>query len=318
MPHLARPAALQPGDRVRIVSPASPPGRDSIALGCELLRSWGLEVEVAPHVFDEHAGFLAGTDDDRLADLNDALSDPAIRAVFASRGGKGAYRIVDRVNYRAIRADPKLLVGFSEVTILHLAILQRAEVPGLHGPFASWDSARCGPASAELLRRALMTAEPVSIHTDPSEATASLTTAGTASGALIGGNLDMIRTAHGSFLPDLTGAILLIEDPVNGELGRVDRSLHQLRNAGALDRLAGVAVGQFGDVESGTDRWTIADLLGDLLRRLSVPVLGGLPLGHGPDPATVPIGTTATIDADVGTLVVDPATRSKVHPFESP
>lgn len=177
--------------------------------------------------------------------------------------------------------------------------------PGLHGPFASWDSARCGPVSAELLRRALMTTEPVSIHTDPSEATASLTTAGNASGALIGGNLDMIRTAHGSLLP---GAILLIEDPVNGELGRVDRSLHQLRNARALDRLAGVAVGQFGDVESGTDRWTIADLLGDLLRRLSVSVLGGLPFGHGPNPATVPIGTTATIDADAGTLVVDPAT----------
>lgn len=154
-----------------------------------------------------------------------------------------------------------------------------------------------------------MTTDPNSIHSDPSETTASLTTSGIARGPLIGGNLDMIRTAHGSFLPDLTGAILLIEDPVDGQIGRVDRSLHQLRNAGALDGIAGVAVGQFGTIEVGTDRWTVAELLRDQLRRLNVPVLGGLPIGHGPHPATVPIGTTATLDADTGILAVDPATR---------
>ena len=152
-----------------------------------------------------------------------------------------------------------------------------------------------------------MTTEVVELPTDPEESTAALTTTGTAEGPLIGGNLDMVRTAFGSYLPDLDGAILLIEDPVRDQLGRIDRSLHQLWAAGVLDHVVGIAVGQFGDVEPAPGWWTIPDLLRDHLSRLGVPILGGLPLGHGRQPATAPIGTHAVLDADAGILVVQPA-----------
>jgi muramoyltetrapeptide carboxypeptidase len=316
VPDLRRPAPLQAGDLVRIVSPASAPTEEGVATGVELFQSWGLRVEVAPHVFDEHpAGFLAGADEHRIADLNDAFRDPEVRAVLASRGGKGAYRVVDGLDYAAIAADPKLVVGFSDVTILHLAILQRAGVAGLHGPMANWHHGFCGPESAEQLRRALFTTDPVVVATRPGDATGALTTTGSATGPLIGGNLDMVRTAFGSFLPDLAGAILLLEDPVQDQIGRVDRSLHQLRRAGVFDELAGIAVGDFGPAapfRPAPGSWTIVDLLRDELERIvgdrPIPILGGLPLGHGLHPATVPIGPVATLDADAGTLVVEPAT----------
>jgi len=307
-PTLRRPRALRPGDRVRIVSPASTPTRNGVAVGVDLLSSWGLEVEVGEHVFDEFAGYLAGPDDARASDINSAFADPAVRAIFASRGGKGAYRLVELLDYSAIDEDPKLLVGFSDITILHLAVLQRCAIPGIHGPMANWSFEFCGPSSAEQLRRAVMTTEPVQLRSDPCESTAQLTTGGIATGPLIGGNLDMVRTAYGSYLPDLDGAILLIEDPVQDQIGRIDRSLHQLRAAGVLDRIAGVAVGNFGDITPGPGRWTVPDVLRDQLARLEVPILGGLPLGHGLHPATAPIGPFAVLDANAGTLNIDPAT----------
>jgi muramoyltetrapeptide carboxypeptidase LdcA involved in peptidoglycan recycling len=113
---------LLPGDRVRIVSPASIPDRDQVGYGADLLRSWGLRVEMGLHVFDSHGHFLAGRDEDRLADINDALRDPGVRAIFSTRGGKGSYRIAHALDFAAAARDPKPLIGFSDITILHLAL----------------------------------------------------------------------------------------------------------------------------------------------------------------------------------------------------
>src|SRR4051794_22378181 len=127
-PHDARPSVrsprLCPGDRVRIVSPASPPGRDGVARGVEVFTSWGLQVELGEHVFDQW-GYMAGRDEDRAADLNDAFRDPGVRAIIATRGGKGAYRIVDDLDTDAVVRDPKPLVGFSDITHLHLFLWAR-------------------------------------------------------------------------------------------------------------------------------------------------------------------------------------------------
>ena len=118
-----------------------------------MLGSWGLVVEIARHAFDAHGHYLAGRDEDRLADLNDALRDPGVRAIVATCGGKGAYRIADGLDFAAARADPKPLVGFSETTILHLALWQRCRVGGLHGPHAAWVDAFNGEEAAASLRR---------------------------------------------------------------------------------------------------------------------------------------------------------------------
>src|SRR5436853_103792 len=129
------PHALKPGDRVRFVSPASTPPREWVQDGVKLLESMGLKVELGKHVFDEY-GYLAGNDRDRLADINDALRDPGIKAIIATRGGKGAYRIADGLDFAAARKHPKLFVGFSENTIIHLALWKHCRLVGLHG--ATW------------------------------------------------------------------------------------------------------------------------------------------------------------------------------------
>jgi muramoyltetrapeptide carboxypeptidase len=277
----------------------------------QVLTSWGLQVELGEHVFDR-LGYLAGRDEDRVADLNDAFRDPGVRAILATRGGKGAYRIVDDLDFDAVRRDPKPVVGFSDITHIHLALWSRCRLAGLHGPFTNWSDEWSGPASAEALRQALMTTDSVTIHRDPCEVTAAVTVDGTASGILVGGNLDAIRTEAGAGLSSLRGVILFLEHQKGTGLGEVDRALTQLTRSGALDGLRGVALGQFlGFGQTADDPslggWDITDVLRDRLTRLGVPVLGGLPAGHGPHPPTIPLGTRATIDTAVGTLTVEAA-----------
>lgn len=274
-----------------------------------MLRDWGLQVEIAPHAFDQF-GFLAGRDEDRLADLNDAFRDPTVRAIMATKGGKGAYRIADRLDFDAARRDPKLLIGFSEITILHLALYKHAGLAGLHG--ASWTPA-FSQRSTTSLHRALFSSDPVVLNPDPTQPTAALTTTGTAEGILVGGNQNMIGTAAGWTLPDMTGKILLLENSKHG-LGSIDRQLTMLRQAGHLDGLAGVVVGQYEDCAPGDPDapktpglHTCLDVLADHVDALGVPVLGGLPIGHGAHPLAVPVGTLATLDADQGRLKVQSA-----------
>ncbi len=297
---------VREGDRVRLVSPASPPSRDGVARGVELLESWGLRVEIGRHAFDQ-LGYLAGDDHARLADLNEALRDPGVRAVFATRGGKGAYRIAGQLDAEAARADPKPLVGFSDITYLHLALL-RAEVPGgFHGPMLNWNDDFCDATCAEALRRALMVVEPIVVHSDPAEYTARFTTGEPVTGTLVGGNVDSISRSVGWALPDLRGAILLLEDHHGTGLGQLDRCFAQLFHGGHLARVAGIALGTFGEFETlETSGWTLADVVSGWLDRLAVPVLGGLAVGHGRNPVTVPLGTRTTIDPAAGRMTVAP------------
>ncbi len=204
------PPRLRPGDRVRFVSPASPPNREGVERGAELLTGWGLRVEIADNVFDQ-AGYLAGTDENRLADVNAALRDPGVRAVFATTGGKGAYRIAGDLDWEAARRDPKPLVGFSDVTHLHLALWRHCRLAGMHGPFVNWYDEYTGPEAAEALRRALMTTNPVTVHADPGIPTAKVSVEGTATGFLLGGNLTAVCNEVGADLPSLDGAILFVE-----------------------------------------------------------------------------------------------------------
>ena len=217
-----------------------------MARGVELLAGWGLTSGSAPHAYDRH-GFLAGTDALRAADLNAAFADPQVRGVVCTRGGYGAQRVVDAIDMAAVRRDPKVVVGFSDITALQLALWRGARLATVHGPGASWSDERTPPASAESLRAALMTAEPVVVKRDDAEATAPVRVPGAAPGPLLGGNLCLLTSSVGTHdMPDLTGAILLLED-VGEAPYKVDRMLTQLRRGGALDGVAGVAVGQFTD-----------------------------------------------------------------------
>ena len=295
------PTPLRPGDRVRFVSPASPPDRRAVEESAEILRSWGLVPEYGEHAFRRH-GYLAGSDEERLADLNAALRDDTVRAVFATRGGKGSYRIADRLDFAAVRRDPKFLVGFSDITILHLSLWKGCGLIGLHGALFGGDTGGVHPDTIESLRRSLMTTEANVLRPNPAEPTAALTTLGACRGRLIGGNLEMVAAAAGWALPALDGAILFLE-AVNMGLGQVDRLMTMLRKAGHLQGVRGVAVGQFTGF-SASKGCTVVDVLRDHLVRLAVPILGGLPIGHGAAPQTVPIGAVAALDATAGVLSV--------------
>lgn len=302
-----RPAALRPGDTVMLVSPSGPTRPERVARGIELLTSWGLRPVPAPNAYARR-GYLAGDDALRAADLNAAFADPAVRGVICTRGGYGAQRMVDMIDMSAVRRDPKVVAGFSDITALQLALWRGARLASVHGPGAAWLDERTPAASAESLRTALMSPEPVVIPRVPTEETASVVVPGTATGPLLGGNLCLLVSSVGTpDMPDLTGAILLIEDVAEPPY-KVDRMLTHLRRTGLLNGLAGVAVGQFTDC---ADDWavSVAEVLADRLGDLGVPVLGGLPIGHGAGQLTVPVGVPATLDTAAGTLTVSPAVR---------
>lgn len=313
MEYVIQPDKLERGDRVRFVSPASPITKEALAPSARFLEELGMQVEYGPHVYDtdETLDYLAGTDEDRLQDINDALRDPGIKAIIATRGGKGAYRIADGLDFDAARENPKLFIGFSEVTILHMALLKYSGLAAVHG--APWNADKFGAASAASFVRSVMTTEATTIRTTEAEPTHSLTTSGRVEGVLIGGNQDSIATGAGWVLPDFDKAILLIEAH-NLRLGHIDRQLTMLIKTGIIKNIAGVAIGQYTDCGAATDpttdvNCTEIDILRDRFAQLDVPILGGLQVGHGKNPIAVPIGTMATLDADAGTLVVSAAVK---------
>lgn len=301
------PKVLRPGDAVALVSPAGPVQADKLEAAVKVLEGWGLRPRVYPHALDRHS-FYAGTDADRLADLNHALNDPEIRAVLCNRGGYGAQRIVGQMDLDAVRRDPKLLSGFSDITVLHGALWAQARVASVHGPVATQLGGSQSFAAG--LRHALMTTEPVLLKANPQAGTGSVRTGGRAQGVLLGGNLSMLSTCVGTpFMPDLKGAILLLED-VGEAAYRVDRMLTHLGNSGVLQGLAGIALGDFSVPHNAAGAITPADVLLERLGGLGIAVLGGLPVGHGEANQAVPLGTDAVLDADAGTLLVSAAANA--------
>jgi muramoyltetrapeptide carboxypeptidase len=244
------PLRVVAGDKVRLVSPASYPEPEWIEESVRILEGWGLIAEVAEHALARW-GYMAGRDPGRLADLNEAFRDPAVRAVITTRGGAGAYRIADDIDFDAVREDPKPVVGFSDITYLHLALWQYCRVPGIHGCLA-------GATAISTVRQLLMTSHPLVLERDAAAVSAAIQVGGQARGRLIGGNLTAVATSVGVRLPDLTGAILFLEAQREIGLGLIDRQLTQLVRSKALDGVTGIALGSFQGFGGLDDRgWTI-------------------------------------------------------------
>lgn len=289
---------LTAGDTVALLAPASWSDGRWIEWSVARLESWGLRVRLGRHVRDR-LGYLAGHDADRAADVNAALADPGVRAIIALLGGCGSGRLVGDLDVRALRKDPKPLVGFSDITALH-RVWHAAGVASLHGCIDG--------AYADDVRDQLFGKPPAPVVSDAKAITAPLTSSGTATGVLFGGNLEMLARSVGVVEFDLRGHILLLEANRAAGLGMVDRALTQLMLSGSLTGITGIALGRFDGFEGYQDRgWTVLDVLHDRLDRLKVPILAGLPLGHGGDPRTVPLGVHCRLDADRGVLVAAPA-----------
>jgi muramoyltetrapeptide carboxypeptidase len=305
-----RPPRLARGSRVALVAPAGPLlERDDLARAEALCRALGYQPVLGPNTAERH-GYFAGTDDQRLADLNDGLRDPEIAAVWCIRGGYGTTRILDRMDFGAIAARPKPVIGYSDITAVLNAITRRTGVVTFHAPmarvsmpaFARWHFERV-LASAEPPGRLGRLPDPPDVLLPKENRIASLR-GGVAEGPLAGGNLTLLQcligTAH---FPELDGAILFLED-VGEDLYRVDRMLAHLRMAGALERLAGVAVGRFTELKRAMADGALGfdEVLATYLLPLGIPVAYGFPIGHIDDQWTLPLGVRARLDADAGEL----------------
>jgi muramoyltetrapeptide carboxypeptidase len=290
--------ALRPGDVVRVIAPASPFPADQLERGLEVLRGrLGLAPRLRADVAARH-GFLAGDDARRLEEWREAVADPEARAIWAARGGFGSSRLLPAIDPSPLLERPRLLVGFSDLTALH-AVLGKAGLVTVHGPVVT-QLGRLPPAALDHLAALLGGTAP---HPDAWSAPApgaglvgeGSVTPGRARGPLVGGNLTLLAHLCGTpFAPRTDGAILLLED-VEERPYRIDRCLVQLRLAGLLDRLAGVALGRFTGCDEGSLRG--AAVARDAVRALGVPAVEGLPVGHEDLNLAAPLGATVTLVA---------------------
>lgn len=286
---------LAPGSTVGVVAPGFAVRRRPLEAGLARLRSMGYAPRIGSHVLDRE-GYLAGTDDQRLADLETMLTDPEVAAIWFARGGYGTARLLERLPWRRLRRAPKLLIGYSDLTALFGAAIGRTGSVCLYGPVVTelGDAASYhGPSLRRLLR-----GEPVEIALRPAQ----VLRPGRARGRLMGGNLSVLSHLCGTrWFPDLRGAVLLLEE-VGEEAYRIDRMLTQLSQAGAFRALAGVVLGRF-DVPTRRrfppDR-NPADLLEEAFGALEVPVVRGLPVGHCRGKRTVPLGGQVLLDTRRG------------------
>lgn len=296
------PPPLRPGDTVAVVSPSSPVLPGTLEAGIAELESWGLRVRVQPHVRAAH-GHLAGTDAQRIADLDAAFADPQVRAVWASRGGYGLTRITDRLDWPALARDPKWLVGHSDTTALLQAAWKRLRLVGLHGQFVGRLS-RQSEAGRDLLRD-LLFGRRTSIHLDRGPDVTVLA-GGRATGPLVGGNLAVTAAQAGTpDALDAAGAILLLED-VNEAPYAVDRMLDQLDRSGAFADIRGVVYGAFVRCDPPADRpsATVPEVIAERFAARGIPVAGGWPLGHTDGQIPTLHGGQASLDAEAATLTV--------------
>ena len=311
-----RPPGLTPGARIALVAPAGPLLElDDLTRAEALCRALDYGPVLAPHAGRRH-GYLAGTDEERLADLNGALNDPTIDAIWCIRGGYGSTRILDRVDFDALARRPRPLIGFSDITALLLGALARANVVAFHGPVARagmpgftrrhFDLVLGRAAAPGRLGRI---PEPDNVLIPRQDRIVTLC-GGVAEGPLVGGNLTLLQCLLGtSYLPNLDGAILFLED-VGEDLYRVDRMLAHLRTIGVLGRLAGVAVGRFTELRRHMQDGALGfdEVLATYFGPLGIPVAYGFPVGHIDDQWTLPLGVRARLDADAGELdLLEPA-----------
>ncbi len=313
-----KPPRLRPGDTIGLIEPASASDEAfQLTLVEEAIAAMGLKSKRGASVLGRH-GYLANTDEKRAADINAMFADPEVRAIFAVRGGWGSARLLPYLDWRLISANPKLVIGFSDITALHMAIAARAQFTTIHGPNggSAW-----GKASVDHFRAlAFDGATPTLVNPEGGEdrlaqrrwRTQPLGKGGKARGRLLGGNLTVLTALAGTpWLPDFRGAILFLEDVDEAEY-RIDRMLTQLGQAGVLGGLAGAVFGQctncVGSSSGNYGGFTLGDVLRHHLGRLGIPAYQGAWFGHITDQFSLPVGAWAEIDADAGTIrMLEPA-----------
>ena len=290
---------LESGARVALIAPAGPLQKpEELPRAQENARTFGWEPIVAPHA-TERVGYLAGNDSQRLNDINAALRDPTIDALWCLRGGYGMIRILPDIDYDALSRAPKAIIGYSDITALHGAVQRKCGLISYHGPTAREP---LGNFSRDSFQRAVVSqtdscgAAPNAREINP----------GSAEGRLVGGNLAVLASLCGTpFMPDLTDGILILED-INEPIYRIDRLLQQLKLSGVLNGCRAIAFGACvkcaEDAAGGARQFD--EVLGEIAHALGIPCLAGIPVGHIDEQWTIPLGAMAQLDTATRTLTV--------------
>jgi muramoyltetrapeptide carboxypeptidase len=282
-----KPPKLKEGDRIGIIAPAGPVREHEIRPGLKFLESLGFEPVCSPHLFDQK-GYLAGEDRSRLRDLHAMFRDKKIKAVLCARGGYGTHRILEELDYGLLSRNPKILVGYSDITALLFALYKKTGMITIHGPVLR-DLLKGDGSNATALVEMMTSHDKIAV-TFPSGTSIKR---GRAEGVVLGGNLSLICNLIGTpFLPSFKGKLLFIEE--KGEpLYRIDRMLTHLRLSGELGRCAGLMVGTF---EECGEPASVIEVVRERCAGLAMPILTGLPAGHGEQNVPLPIGAKAVLD----------------------
>lgn len=293
--HKILPPRLQRGDTIGIVAPAGPiRDQEQFAAGVRLVREMGFEVKFDRDI-NRSEGYLAGGDERRAQEFNALWADPEVKAIIAARGGYGSLRIASRLDMDMVRAHPKILIGFSDITVLLNVLNKGADLITFHGPTVSTLATGDQESATSLFNTIANPRPPEPIRPERLEVLAS----GNAKGRIMGGNLTNLCHLIGTpFEPDWQQAILFLEDIGEAEY-RVDRMLTHLASAGKFTGLAGLLLGEFTDCGDTEAVWRRALELTDN----KVPVWGNFPVGHGKRNLTLPVGLNAEMDSNSGRLL---------------
>ncbi|MBK8191003.1 MAG: LD-carboxypeptidase [Vampirovibrionales bacterium] len=303
------PAALRRGDCVAVISPAAPTpvasdgSGDAFDRGVALLQTRGFQPKLMPNARSQRY-YLAGDDAQRLDDLHAAFADPEVRAILCARGGYGCTRLLSQIDYDLIRANPRILIGFSDVTALHLANYQRTGLIGFYGPMLTSNLIDEDPFNEDALWPLVMGEAPTP-YPVPSQAAYHPISGGVAEGPLTGGNLSLLAALCGTpFQPQTRGHLLFIEDWRESYYS-LDRQFQQLRMAGLFADIRGLILCDFSEMDDPLQAtYPLERFFADVLGDFGVPAGFGLSVGHGALTATLPIGVRARFDADAGRLTL--------------
>lgn len=302
------PSRLKRGDTVGLIAPAGFVDRQEMGPLNQTLARWGLQVKLGKHLFDRY-GYLAGQDIDRVSDIHTMFSDRDIKAIFTVQGGWGCQRILPLLDYNLIKNNPKIIIGYSDITALLLAIYAQTGLITFHGPLgvSTWT-----PFAVNYLQKILFAGEQVTMINGVEDTPkvkqvkipVEVVNSGKVKGRIIGGNLSVLAASIGSiYLPDWRNTILFLED-TGEEVYRVDRLLTQLKLAGILDKISGFIFGQctYCDPEIPAESLSLSQVIAEHIKPLNIPAWYGSHIGHIADQFTLPLGVEVEIDADFGSI----------------
>jgi len=286
------PPYLKPGDRIRIVSPAGKVQKDKVLPGIELLQDEGYDVIIGNHVFDKKFQY-AGTDQQRAADLQEAISDPETKAIICARGGYGTLRIIEKIDFSPLLKNPKWLVGFSDVTVLHI-VLNKLGIASIHAAMPAFFMESKKPTKSFLSLMELLSSGRSHIEIPAQE----INRTGNCSGELTGGNLSLIYSLQGTpWQLETSGKVLVIED-LSEYLYHLDRIMQNLRLAGQLKNLAGLVVGGFTDMKDNDSPFgkSANEIILEAVQDYHFPVCFDFPVGHIPKNLALMFGSTYELE----------------------